>query len=511
VKRVYGLETEYGVAVDGGSVGAEDAARALFAPVVAWGRSSNVFTPAGARLYLDVGSHPEYATAECDNLADLLAQDQAGDRVMAALAQAANQVWAAQGPRAAPAALAAAVPSAARGAQGSPAGPGTPRVYLLKNNTDTEGNSYGCHENYQVARLQAAQAGPLLIPFLVSRQLIAGAGKILVSPRGARYVLSQRADQIVEATSSATTRSRPMINTRDEPHADGRKYRRLHVIVGDSSMAPATTMLKTGATDLVLRGLEEGCPMPSLELDNPVAAIREIAHNWERPHPVKLADGRSVTALELQEAYLEAVAALAATDWDHRVVDLWTRALAAWRAMDFEPVATEIDWVIKHRLIQRYQARTGASLLDPRVQRLELAYHDVGPAGLAAKLQAAGAMTQVTPPGAAARAVLQPPATTRAAQRGRFIRAARAAGRDYTVDWVRLKLADGPAVSVWDPLDHDNPAAAALIDALGDPGPPGLRPAGPEAPPAPRPAAAGAPSPGSLDGILAAAAMEEAG
>jgi proteasome accessory factor A len=464
---VYGLETEFGVAVSAGPSTPEEAARGLFLPVVAWGRSSNVFTPAGARLYLDVGSHPEYATAECDTLGDLLAQDAAGELVMAALAAAWEQT-------------------------------GAGRLHLLKNNVDSAGNSYGCHENYQVARAGASRLAPRLIPFLVSRQLIAGAGRILTSPRGARFVLSQRADHIVEATSSATTRSRPMINTRDEPHADGQKFRRLHVIVGDSSVAGATTMLKVGATDLVLRALEQGVALPDLELDNPVAAIKEIAHGWETQHPVPLAAGGTITGLQLQVAYFEAAAPLAANDWDRRVVDLWARTLAAWERMDFDPVATEIDWVIKHRLLQRYQAKhPGVSLLDPRVQRLDLAYHDIGPAGLGGKLRAAGAMARVVEPAAAARAVLQPPATTRANARGALIKAARAAGLEYSVDWVRFKLADGPAVSVWDPLDAANPAAFDLAGELW-----ARAAAGGAA------AQAKAPAKPGLDAILAAAAGE---
>ncbi len=153
-------------------------------------------------------------------------------------------------------------------------------MFLFKNNTDSAGNSYGCHENYLVSRHgEFGRLSDVLIPFLVSRQLIVGAGKVVQTPRGAVYSLSQRADHIWEGVSSATTRSRPIINTRDEPHADAERYRRLHVIVGDSNMSETTTMLKLGATDLVLRMVEEGVPLREMTMENPIRAIREISHD----------------------------------------------------------------------------------------------------------------------------------------------------------------------------------------------------------------------------------------
>ncbi len=197
-------------------------ARYLFRRVVSWGRSSNVFLRNGSRLYLDVGSHPEYATAECDDLPTLIAHDKAGERILQDLV----------------------VDAEARLEEEGIGGD----IYLFKNNTDSAGNSYGCHENFLIARAgEFSKIADGLIPFLVTRQLIAGAGKVLQSPRGASYCLSQRADHIWEGVSSATTRSRPIINTRDEPHADAERYRRLHVIVGDSNMSETTTLLKVGS------------------------------------------------------------------------------------------------------------------------------------------------------------------------------------------------------------------------------------------------------------------------
>ena len=185
------------------------------------------------------------------------------------------------------------------------------RIHLFKNNTDSAGNSYGCHENYLVRRQgDFSRLSDVLVPFLITRQILTGAGKVLTTPRGAVYCLSQRADHIWEAVSSATTRSRPIINTRDEPHADAEHYRRLHVIVGDSSMSEATTMLKVGTTDLLLRMIEAGVPMREMALENPIRAIREISHDLTGMHPVTMANGRTVTAIDLQEEYLTRVTRL---------------------------------------------------------------------------------------------------------------------------------------------------------------------------------------------------------
>ena len=224
-RRIYGVETEFGVTCTFHGqrrLSPDEVARYLFRRVVSWGRSSNVFLRNGARLYLDVGSHPEYATAECDSLTQLVAHDKAGERILEDLLVDAERRLVDEG------------------IGGD--------IYLFKNNTDSAGNSYGCHENYLVARAgEFSRIADVLLPFLVTRQLICGAGKVLQTPRGAVYCLSQRAEHIWEGVSSATTRSRPIINTRDEPHADAERYRRLHVIVGDSNMSEVTTLLKVGS------------------------------------------------------------------------------------------------------------------------------------------------------------------------------------------------------------------------------------------------------------------------
>ena len=425
-RRVFGLETEYGVTCavpSGRGLSADEVARYLFRKVVAWGRSSNVFLRNGSRLYLDVGSHPEYATAECDDVPQLIAHDRGGERILEGLVVDAQQRLEHEGV------------------------PGT--IHLFKNNTDSAGNSYGCHENYLVRRQgDFARLADVLVPFLITRQVLTGAGKVLPTPKGATYCLSQRADHIWESVSSATTRSRPIINTRDEPHADAERYRRLHVIVGDSSMSETTTLLKVGATDLVLRLVEAGVPVRDLTLENPMRAIREISHDPSGAATVALANGRTVSALDVQEEYLTWVQGHVARGMDltptvKQVLDLWERGLTAVRTGRLDLVERELDWVIKLRLIERYRAKHGLSLGDPRIARLDLAYHDISRTeGLYNLLAARGLVERVVTDLEVFEATATPPQTTRAKLRGDFVRRAQEARRDYTVDWVHLKLND---------------------------------------------------------------------
>jgi proteasome accessory factor A len=390
--------------------------------VVSWGRSSNVFLRNGSRLYLDVGSHPEYATAECDNLAQLVTHDKAGERILEDLLVDAERRLADEG------------------IGGD--------IFLFKNNTDSAGNSYGCHENYLVARAgEFSRIADVLLPFLVTRQLVCGAGKVLQTPRGAVYCLSQRAEHIWEGVSSATTRSRPIINTRDEPHADAERYRRLHVIVGDSNMSEVTTLLKVGTANLVLEMVEEGVAFRDFTLDNPIRAIREISHDLTGRRGVRLAGGREASALDIQrEYYLRAVDHIARRGSDSltdRVMELWDRTLGAVEQEDLTLIDRDIDWAIKHRLVERYRAKHRMDLSNPRIAQLDLAYHDIRRGrGLFDLLQRKALVDRVTDDGEIEAAKDTPPATTRAKLRGDFIAAAQAAGRDFTVDWVHLKLND---------------------------------------------------------------------
>ncbi|HUN34171.1 MAG TPA: Pup--protein ligase, partial [Trebonia sp.] len=321
-------------------------------------------------------------------------------------------------------------------------------IYLFKNNTDSAGNSYGCHENYLVGRHgEFGRLADILIPFLVTRQVICGAGKVLQTPRGAVYCVSQRAEHIWEGVSSATTRSRPIINTRDEPHADAERFRRLHVIVGDSNMSETTMLLKVGATDLVLRMVEAGVVLRDMTLDNPIRAIREVSHDMTGRSRVRLANGREMSALEIQYEYLTRAKDFTEKNGADavalRVLDLWTRALGAIESGDLNKIAREIDWVTKYQLIERYRAKHDLPLSSPRVAQLDLAYHDVHRGrGLYYLLQKRGAVDRVTTDLKIFEAKSIPPQTTRARLRGEFIRRAQEKRRDFTVDWVHLKLND---------------------------------------------------------------------
>jgi len=426
-RRIFGIETEYGVTCTFRGqrrLSPDEVARYLFRRVVSWGRSSNVFLRNGARLYLDVGSHPEYATPECDAIRELVIHDKAGERILEGLLVDAERRLHEEGI----------------------AGD----VYLFKNNTDSAGNSYGCHENYLVGRQgEFSRIADVLIPFLVSRQLIAGAGKVLQTPRGAVFCLSQRAEHIWEGVSSATTRSRPIINTRDEPHADAERFRRLHVIVGDSSMAEATTLLKVGSTELVLRMIESGVVMRDMTLENPIRAIREISHDVTGRRTVRLVNGRDLSALDIQTEYFERAAAfverrgLAEDPVVAMVVDLWGRALTAVRTGDLSLISREIDWVAKYQLIERYRAKHDLDWTSPRVAQIDLAYHDIRrERGLYYLLERKGLMRRIATDLEIFTAKSVPPQTTRARLRGEFIRRAQERRRDFTVDWVHLKLND---------------------------------------------------------------------
>src|SRR5689334_20636890 len=335
-RRIFGLENEYGVTCTlrgQRRLSPDEVARYLFRRVVSWGRSSNVFLENGARLYLDVGSHPEYATPECDSIADLVVHDKAGERILEGLVHSAEQRLREEGIRG--------------------------EVFLFKNNTDSAGNSYGCHENYLVERDgDFSKFTDVLIPFLVTRQVYAGAGKVLQTARGAMYCVSQRAEHIWEGVSSATTRSRPIINTRDEPHADAERFRRLHVIVGDSNMSEYTTFLKIGATSILLRMLEEDAsPWRDLTLENPIRAIREISHDITCRRRVRLANGRELSAIDIQAEYLNRALKYAER---RELSPLETRALEMWEhcltTIENDPLKLdrEVDWVIKHNLIEQY-------------------------------------------------------------------------------------------------------------------------------------------------------------
>lgn len=450
-RRIYGLENEYGVTCTlrgQRRLSPDEVARYLFRRVVSWGRSSNVFLGNGARLYLDVGSHPEYATPECDSLFDLVAHDKAGEWILGQLVESAEARLAEEGIRG--------------------------DIYLFRNNTDSAGNSYGCHENYLTSRDDDLNHyTEVLIPFLVSRQIYSGAGKLLQTARGAQFSISQRAEHIWEGVSSATTRSRPIINTRDEPHADSDRFRRLHVIVGDSNMSEYATFLKVGACSLILRMLEDpSVVLRDMTLENPIRAIREISHDITCTRRVRLANGREASAFEIQAEYLNRALRYAENHDLHpqekQALGMWEHVMAG---LETDPLSLdrEVDWVTKHNLIEAYRSRNDVALSDPKVALLDLQYHDISrERSVFYKLQNAGRIERVVTDAAIHEAMEIPPQTTRARLRGEFIRRAKERKRDYTVDWVHLKLNDQAQRTVLckDPFKATDERVDRLIASL---------------------------------------------
>ncbi|HEX5268641.1 MAG TPA: Pup--protein ligase [Acidimicrobiales bacterium] len=450
-RRIFGLENEYGVTCTlrgQRRLSPDEVARYLFRRVVSWGRSSNVFLENGARLYLDVGSHPEYATPECDSIADLVAHDKAGERILENLLLSAEQRLREEGIRGV--------------------------IHLFKNNTDSAGNSYGCHENYLTSRRDDfGHYAEVLIPFFVSRQIYAGAGKVLQTARGAVYCISQRAEHIWEGVSSATTRSRPIINTRDEPHADAERFRRLHVIVGDSNMSEYATFLKVGATSILLRMLEDpSVVLRDMTLENPIRAIREISHDPSCRRKVRLANGREASALEIQGEYLTRALRYqeqkGLSPLEEQALGMWEHCLNGLEK-DPDSLDRECDWVIKRRLIESYRERHSIPLTHPRVALMDLQYHDVSrDRGLFYRLQARGLVERSCTDAVIQQAVDLPPQTTRARLRGEFIKRAKERRRDFTVDWVHLKLNDQAQRTVLckDPFKAHDERVEKLIASL---------------------------------------------
>lgn len=463
-RRITGLETEFGITSVLDShrrLAPDEVARYLFAPVVEKYRSSNVYWHNASRVYLDVGAHPEYATAECDSLHQLITYDRAGELIFHRLAHQCETTL------------------KERGIGG--------KVYLLKNNTDSIGNSYGCHENYLVGRgMPLKSLSAQLLPFLVTRQLICGAGKISVPTAGAPnenfapgFCLSQRSDHVWEGVSSATTRSRPIINTRDEPHADSSLYRRLHIIVGDSNMSETTTALKVGSTLLVLEMIEAGVRLPDFELSNEIRSIREIARDLTGTTALDLRRGSSASALAIQEAFYQAAVTWLSTREEDSsgtpneqlamIVDLWGRVLACFRSGDFSAVDTEIDWVIKKKLIDAVATRGDLDITDPRLAQIDLTYHDINPnRGLFHLLARRGAAASLVEPAAIEFAAEHAPATTRAALRGQFLAAAETSSKQTTVDWSRLKVngEGGGELLLPDPFSPGSPSIDAELNEL---------------------------------------------
>ncbi len=449
-RRIFGLENEYGVTCTlrgQRRLSPDEVARYLFRRVVSWGRSSNVFLENGARLYLDVGSHPEFATPECDDIADVVAHDKAGERILEGLVKGAEERLEEEGIRG--------------------------EIFVFKNNTDSAGNSYGCHENYLVSRHKDFhRTVDVLIPFLVTRQIFLGAGKLTQTPRGTGFSIAQRADHIWEGVSSATTRSRPIINTRDEPHADAERYRRLHVIAGDSNMSEYATFVKVGTMVALLQMIERDVVFRDLTLENPIRAIREVSHDVSCTRKIKLANGRELSALDIQWEYLDRAMRFSRSPGFppqvQRAIDRWEHLLTG---LEKDPMTLdrEVDWVMKYRMLQRYAETRQIPLSDPKMSMMDLAYHDVDRSrGLYFLLESRGLADRVVTDEKVAEAVTTPPQSTRARLRGAFIKAAKAKKRDFTVDWVHLKLNDQAQRTVMckDPFKAHDERVEKLIESL---------------------------------------------
>jgi Pup amidohydrolase len=361
---------------------------------------ANVILPNGARYYVD-HAHPEYSTPECASPRDLVVHDKAGERILERSLELVADLL-----------------------------PPGERISIYKNNTDGKGNSYGTHENYLVDRATPfALIVRDLTPFFVTRQIFTGAGKVGVE--GARadevdvpYQLSQRTDFFEAEVGLETTLKRPIINTRDEPHADPERYRRLHVIVGDASMCEVATFLKVGTTAIVLKMVEDEF-LPDLSLDGPVQALHEVSWDPTLRRTVRLADGRSVTAIELQWEFLDH-----AKKWVKENEDVPTNAdvLQRWESVltgledDPSSMHRELDWVAKYRLLEGYRARDGLAWDDPKLELIDLQYHDVRRnRGLFHRLAASGKVERVVSEAEIEQAMRRPPEDTRAYFRGNCI------------------------------------------------------------------------------------------
>ncbi|WP_338892308.1 depupylase/deamidase Dop [Rhodococcus sovatensis] len=361
--------------------------------------AANMILTNGARLYVD-HAHPEYSAPEVRDPLDAVIWDKAGERVMEAAARHASSV------------------------------PGAPRLQLYKNNVDGKGASYGTHENYLMSRatpFSAVIAG--LSPFFASRQVITGSGRVGIGQSGdeAGFQLSQRADYIEVEVGLETTLKRGIINTRDEPHADADKYRRLHCIIGDANLAEMATYLKVGTTALVLDIIEAGVDLSDLQLARPVTAVHQISHDPTLRQAVALADGRELTALALQRIYHQRVAKFVASEGkdDPRVADILDKWAMVLDLLERDPMecANLLDWPAKLRLLEGFRQREGLGWSAPRLHLVDLQYSDVRlDKGLYNRLVARGSMERLVTEQQVLDAVSTPPSDTRAYFRGEVLR-----------------------------------------------------------------------------------------
>jgi proteasome accessory factor A len=420
--------------------------------------AANVVLTNGARLYVD-HAHPEYSTPEVTNPRDGVRWDRAGELVMLHSVRALAST------------------------------PALPDVALYKNNVDGKGATYGTHENYLVDRaVPFAQLAARLMPFLVTRQVFTGAGRVGLGQHGEEpgFQLSQRADYIEAEIGLETTLRRPIVNTRDEPHADPARWRRLHVIVGDATMLEAATYVRLGTTSLVLWLIERGDDpraaaalegIDALRLADPVGAVHEVSHDLTLTRRLELADGRRLTAIEVQRAYLDAVReALSAAGGasDEQTVDVVARWDSLLTRLADEPAscAREVEWLAKLRLLEGMRRRDRLDWDHPRLAVVDLQWSDLRPErGLYHRLVAAGAVELLVPEEEAAQAVHYPPDDTRAFFRGEAVR--RYPGEVSAASWDSVVF-DVPGahslqrVPMRDPARGTRAHVGALLDASPD-------------------------------------------
>jgi proteasome accessory factor PafA2 len=386
---------------------------------------ANVILTNGARLYVD-HAHPEYSAPETTDPLSAVIWDKAGERVMAAAATAAAAI------------------------------PGGQPIQLYKNNTDSKGASYGCHENYLMNRSTPfADIVRHLTPFFVSRQVVCGAGRVSIGADGrdSGFQISQRADFFEVEVGLETTLKRPIINTRDEPHADPEKYRRLHVIIGDANLSEISTYLKLGTTALVLAMIEDRFLAADLGIEAPVSELRQVSHDPTCRHLITLRDGRKMTAVQLQMEYLELARKYTEDRYGGDTDDLTADVLDRWESvltrLAEDPLLTsrELDWTAKLEVLNGYRTRDGLAWSHPRLQLVDLQYADVRPdRGLYNRLAALGRMTRLVTDEQVTRAITEPPDDTRAYFRGRCLR----------------KYPDAVAAASWDSVIFDIPGRESL-------------------------------------------------
>jgi len=407
---------------------------------------ANVILTNGARLYVD-HAHPEYSTPEVTTPLDAVRFDKAGEQVMLDASRAAARI------------------------------PGSPQITLYKNNTDNKGASYGAHENYLMRRQTPfADIVTHLTPFFVSRQVICGAGRVGIGQDGREhgFQISQRADFFEVEVGLETTLKRPIINTRDEPHADPEKFRRLHVIIGDANLAEVSTYLKVGTTSLVLAMIEDRFISRDLTVSNPVAALRAVSHDPSLRYKVALKDGRELTAVELQLEYLDLakkyVADRYGEDADAQTVDILHRWESVLDRLERDPMlyARELDWVAKLKLLEQYRDRDGLEWSDAKLHLIDLQYADIRPEkGLYHRLVSSGRIERLLDDAVVEQAMHEPPDDTRAYFRGRCLEKYAANVAAASWDSVIFDLPSHESlqrIPTTDPLRGTKASVGALID-----------------------------------------------